>query len=38
VSNGCARLINEHIVDLYQRVPLNAPVILYPPAGQQFGA
>jgi lipoprotein-anchoring transpeptidase ErfK/SrfK len=38
VSNGCARLINEHIVDLYERVPLNAPVILYPPAGQQFGA
>jgi lipoprotein-anchoring transpeptidase ErfK/SrfK len=31
VSNGCARLLNEHIVDLYERVPLNAPVVLYPP-------
>ncbi len=33
VSNGCARLINEHIVDLYERVPLDAAVILYPPMG-----
>jgi lipoprotein-anchoring transpeptidase ErfK/SrfK len=30
VSNGCVRLVNEHIVDLYDRVPLNAPIVLYP--------
>lgn len=30
VSNGCARLMNDHIVDLYERVPLNTPVVLYP--------
>lgn len=31
VSNGCARLMNDHIVDLYERVPLDATVVLYPP-------
>jgi lipoprotein-anchoring transpeptidase ErfK/SrfK len=30
VSNGCARLINEEIIDLYNRVPIGAPVRLYP--------
>jgi len=30
VSNGCARLINDEIVDLYQRVPMKARVVLYP--------
>jgi lipoprotein-anchoring transpeptidase ErfK/SrfK len=30
VSNGCARLINSEIIDLYERVPMRAPVILYP--------
>lgn len=30
VSNGCARLTNEHIVDLYDRVPLETRVVLYP--------
>lgn len=30
VSNGCARLVNDHIVDLYQRVPLQAKVVLHP--------
>ena len=29
VSNGCARLTNEYIVDLYNRVPMNSKVILY---------
>lgn len=29
VSNGCARLTNEYIVDLYNRVPLQAKVFLY---------
>jgi lipoprotein-anchoring transpeptidase ErfK/SrfK len=29
VSNGCARLTNEYIVDLYDRVPLRSKVFLY---------
>ena len=30
VSNGCARLINSHMVDLYDRVPMDTRVVLYP--------
>lgn len=30
VSNGCARLINAHAIDLYNRVPLGTRVVLYP--------
>ena len=30
VSNGCARLLNDQIEDLYARVPLRTPVILHP--------
>ncbi|MBN9670235.1 L,D-transpeptidase [Roseibium aggregatum] len=30
VSNGCAGLTNEHMVDLYDRVPLDAKVFLHP--------
>lgn len=30
VSNGCARLTNEHVVDLYDRVAIGARVHLYP--------
>ena len=30
VSNGCARLTNEHIVDLYPRVEIGARVVLHP--------
>ncbi|MEM7440334.1 MAG: L,D-transpeptidase [Pseudomonadota bacterium] len=30
VSNGCARLVNRHIVDLYARVPLYSKVVLHP--------
>jgi lipoprotein-anchoring transpeptidase ErfK/SrfK len=29
VSNGCARLTNDYIVDLYDRVPMRAKVFLY---------
>ncbi len=29
VSNGCARLTNDHITDLYDRVPIGTPVFLY---------
>lgn len=30
VSNGCARLTNEHVSDLYERVQIGARVHLYP--------
>ncbi|WPZ28308.1 L,D-transpeptidase [Sulfitobacter sp. OXR-159] len=30
VSNGCARLTNEHVKDLYDRVATGARVFLYP--------
>jgi lipoprotein-anchoring transpeptidase ErfK/SrfK len=30
VSNGRARLINDQMVDLYDRVPLNSRVAMYP--------
>ncbi len=30
VSNGCARLVNDHMIDLYNRVPLDTKVVLYP--------
>jgi lipoprotein-anchoring transpeptidase ErfK/SrfK len=30
VSNGCARLVNSHIVHLYDQVPVGAPVLLLP--------
>lgn len=30
VSNGCARLVNDQIIDLYERVPLGTRAILYP--------
>ncbi|MFC0809011.1 L,D-transpeptidase [Ensifer sp. P24N7] len=28
VSSGCIRMMNEHVVDLYERVPLGATVIV----------
>ncbi|MEM9798370.1 MAG: L,D-transpeptidase [Pseudomonadota bacterium] len=30
VSNGCARLVNDQIIELYQRVPMRSRVVLYP--------
>ncbi len=30
VSNGCARLLNAHIVMLYDLVPVGTPVVLHP--------
>jgi lipoprotein-anchoring transpeptidase ErfK/SrfK len=30
VSNGCARLTNDHVIDLYPRVEIGAPVHLHP--------
>lgn len=29
VSNGCLRMVNDHVIDLYQRVELGAPVMVY---------
>ncbi len=28
VSNGCIRMINEHVIDLYERVPVGAKVVV----------
>ncbi|WP_370513068.1 L,D-transpeptidase [Oceaniovalibus sp. ACAM 378] len=33
VSNGCARLVNDQIVDLYNRVPMQSRIVLYPRMG-----
>ena len=30
VSNGCARLVNAHVIHLYNQVPLGAKVVLHP--------
>ncbi len=30
VSNGCVRLANEHVMHLYEQVPVGARVVLYP--------
>lgn len=30
VSNGCARLVNDQIIDLYNRVPIGTRVVLHP--------
>ncbi len=31
VSNGCARLVNDQMVELYDRVPMDTRVVLYEP-------
>jgi|TARA_R110002049_G_scaffold29972_6_gene102176 lipoprotein-anchoring transpeptidase ErfK/SrfK len=31
VSNGCARLVNDQMVDLYNRIPMGTRVVLYEP-------
>lgn len=33
VSNGCARLVNDQMIDLYNRVPMDTRVVLYPVVG-----
>jgi lipoprotein-anchoring transpeptidase ErfK/SrfK len=33
VSNGCVRLVNSHVEDLYARTPLGAPIVLHPKLG-----
>ncbi len=37
VSNGCARLVNDQMTELYEKVPLETTVFLYPKAGQLRG-
>lgn len=29
VSSGCVRLMNQDIVDLYERVPFHAPIVVH---------
>lgn len=28
VSNGCIRMLDDHVMELYDRVPLGAPVLV----------
>ena len=28
VSNGCVRMVNDHVIQLYERVPVGAPVVI----------
>ena len=28
VSNGCIRMLNEHVIALYDRVPIGTPVVV----------
>ncbi len=30
VSNGCVRLVNEHVINLYDQVPIGTRAVLYP--------
>jgi lipoprotein-anchoring transpeptidase ErfK/SrfK len=36
VSNGCTRLVNDHAIDLYDRVPLGSRVVLHPKSGSSW--
>ncbi len=38
VSNGCTRLVNDHAIDLYDRVPLGTRVVLHPKGGRGWDA
>jgi lipoprotein-anchoring transpeptidase ErfK/SrfK len=31
VSSGCIRMINQDVIDLYQRAPVNAKVVVLGP-------
>ena len=31
ISSGCIRLTNEDAIDLYNRVKIGTPVVVYPP-------
>ena len=28
VSNGCIRIVNDHVIDLFERVPLGTTVVV----------
>lgn len=28
VSNGCIRMVNDHVIDLFERVPIGTPVVV----------
>lgn len=34
VSNGCARLVNDQLIRLYEKVPLGTRVVLHPAEGE----
>ncbi|WP_282026542.1 L,D-transpeptidase [Limimaricola cinnabarinus] len=36
VSNGCARLVNDQMIALYDQVPMGTKVFLYPKAGMAY--
>jgi len=36
VSNGCARLVNDHVIEPYKKVPMGTKVYLYPRAGNPY--
>ena len=38
VSNGCTRLINDHAIELYNRVPIGTRVVLHPKGGRGWNA
>ena len=31
ISSGCIRMTNEDAIDLYNRVQIGAPVVVFPP-------
>jgi len=33
VSNGCARLVNDQVIELFNTVPMGTKVVLFPKAG-----
>ena len=33
VSSGCVRMLNQDVIDLYERVPIGAKVIVLPAGG-----
>ncbi|MGC9417946.1 MAG: L,D-transpeptidase family protein [Rhodovulum sp.] len=29
-ANGCVRMFNSHVIQLYDQVPISAPAVLHP--------
>lgn len=38
VSSGCIRLLNQDIIDLYDRVPVDAKIVVLAPGGEKMAA